>query len=55
MPEYVATQVIRAGEITFQPGDEVPEDVVEAGDLAAIGAVTVDGVLLYRRCVTCGD
>lgn len=55
MPEYVATQVIVAGQTRYSPGDEVPEHVVEAGNLAAVGAVTVDGMLQYQRCTTCGD
>lgn len=55
MPEYVATQVIVAGQSRYMPGEEVPEHVVEAGNLVAIGAVTVDGVLQYQRCATCGD
>lgn len=55
MSEYVAVQVIIAGKARFELGDEVPESVAETGNLAAIGAVTVDGVLQYRRCATCDD
>jgi hypothetical protein len=55
MAEYVAVTPIVSGQTRYSPGDEVPEHVVEAGNLAALGAVTVDGLLQYQRCVTCGD
>jgi len=55
MPEYVATMTIVTGQTRYLPGDEVPAHVVEAGNLAALGAVTVDGVLQVQRCVNCGE
>lgn len=55
MLEYIATQTIIVGQVTYALGDAVPAHVVEAGNLAAIGAVTVDGVLQYQRCIACGD